>query len=154
MPITIAGDRIIFPDSSEQTAPLIGPGGYLYTYVNTVSLTLSFQNWVTTNEFLVNVDGTPHIVTITWSYTGTSEYSYFTGSDIIAGSAGTANPLAVSQYREMIGGGSYGEQVHMRLLTNVSGNSGKLQFFYWGRAGYGNTYTSPSATIKVWRLVQ
>lgn len=120
--------------------------------VSTFTVTLSFNNWVTSADAPTAINNSSHIVKINWSITS-SDFSYFSGSDIVGGSSGMANTLAFSQYREMIGGGSYGERVHMRLGHGSSGMSGRLQFFYFGRAGWGGSVSTPVATVTVYRIV-
>ena len=134
----------------QQTA--IVSGNRPYTLWTTSTVNLSFNAWASSNSNnLTNIDGQTHLIVISWFYNEGSNITGFCGADVIGGSAGMGNPLAFSQDRMMCGGGRFGERIDWRLSYG-SGKTGQLDFYYFGRAGYNNTSTSPIATIKVYRM--
>lgn len=145
----IWGNQASITAGSVPWSGVTGKPSAAWQTVGTTNLTLALGAWVATPFAWAPTDGSAYLVTVSWSYTGASEFSYFTGADIIPGSSGMTNALAVSIYRETIGAGSYGERVFLR--KKVPG-TGQIDICYSGRAGYANTYTAPTATVTIYRI--
>jgi hypothetical protein len=139
-------------DFSELTGVIPGARKSLQL-VHTSSLTLQFNAWRACSYGLV--DGVAYLVHVTWSFSSGSDYSYGTFAYVTGGISGLFNALATSPTVEMPGGGSYGERLQARLTFNSNGGSqpnGSPQFYYTGRAGWGGGVTTPSATVRIYRI--
>lgn len=161
MSITITPSFLLFSNgnTSIQTTAMIGSAeGYGWKLVEQNTVTLSFNNWVstpglgTTTGYGTYGNESGFLFNLQWGYSGSTEYSYFSGCDICGGDGLMAGVYSYSDYRELRGCGSYGEQVYFRLGYGTGGAAGHVQLYYFGRAGYGNTYTAPTATYKIYRL--
>lgn len=125
-------------------------GALVWRLYGSNSFTIYYGSWTNT---LVSIgsdgDGATFLVNLVWN----TNYSYFRGSCIYGGNNGMLNPASGSTQLTIPGGGSYGEQCYINLNGSTQHTQPPYFYVYWfGAAGYQNSYTSASATVYVYKL--